>query len=113
KNPAADAVAAGEMTPSSLRNEIKEKVAASLKDKVEVPADGKKLDKSNDEVRKAEQAEYARRLAAGEPLPWDELVVDIKRVGQPMKWEGQDVKGDSRVITPKILGGEKVMMEKY
>src|SRR5256885_1816260 len=67
--------AAGEMTPSSLRSEIKEKAAASLKDKVEAPAGEKKKDKASDEVRKAEQAEYARRLNAGEPVPWDELYV--------------------------------------
>ena len=103
---------AGEMTQSSLRNEIKEKITASLPEKDAAPSDGKK-DKFNDERKKAEQAEYARRLAAGEPVPWDELYVDIKRVGQPMKREGQNVNGSSRVITPKILGGEQVMMEKY
>lgn len=94
-----------EMTPQSLQREIKEKAAAAL--------GGKELDPKKDEGRRAEQLEYNRRIDAGEPVPWPELYVDVKRAGQPMKQDKKDFKGSSRVITPKILGGEEVMMERY
>jgi hypothetical protein len=103
-----DTAAAGatpEITPASLRQEIKEKVEASMA--------GKTLDPKKNERQKYEQTEVNRRIAAGEPIPWDELFVDIKRVGQPMKQDRKDVKGSSRVITPKILGGGEVAMEQY
>jgi hypothetical protein len=104
-----DAAAAGattEMTPASLRAEIKSKVDAAMEGK---PVDPKK---GNDK-QQYERNEVSRRIGAGEPIPWDELFVDIKRVGQPMKQDKKDVNGSSRVITPKILGGEEVMMEHY
>ena len=100
-----DAAASGEMTPASIRKDIKDKVTASLA--------GKAPDPKKNEDRKAEQIEVTRRINAGEPIPWDELFVDMKRVGQPMKQDKKDVKGSSRVITPKILGGENVLMEQY
>ncbi len=95
--------ATAEMTPASLRQEIKEKVEASMA--------GKPVDPKKNEKQKYEQTEVSRRIAAGEPIPWDELVVDIKRVGQPMKQDKKEVKGSSRVITPKILGGGEVAMD--
>ena len=99
------AAASGEMTPASIRQDIKDNVTVSLA--------GKTPDPKKNEDRKAEQNEVNRRITAGEPIPWDELFVDMKRVGQPMKQDKKDVKSDGRVITPKILGGEKVMMEQY
>ena len=93
------------MTAASLRQEIKEKVTTALA--------GKEPDPKKNEDRKAEQNEVNRRIDAGEPIPWAELFVDIKRVGEPMKQDKKEVKGSSRVITPKILGGEEVMMANY
>ena len=106
KGDAALAAASGEMTPTSLRAEIKAIVDKEMEGK---PVDPKK----GNEKQKYEQTEIGRRLSAGEPIPWDELYVDIKRVGQPMKQDKKDVQGGSRVITPKILGGTEVMMEHY
>jgi hypothetical protein len=98
--------ASGEMTPTSLRAEIKAIVDKAMEGK---PVDPKK----GNEKQRYEQTEIGRRIAAGEPIPWDELYVDIKRVGQPMKQDKKDFQNSSRVITPKILGGTEVMMEHY
>ncbi|MEO6788582.1 MAG: DUF1549 domain-containing protein, partial [Chthoniobacteraceae bacterium] len=106
KEAAAAAAAAGEMTPASLRAEIKTIVDKAMEGVVVDP-------KKGNQKQKYEQTEIARRIGAGEPIPWDEVYVDIKRVGQPMKQDKKDVKGSSRVITPKILGGTEVMMEHY
>ncbi len=106
KGDAAAAAASGEMTPASLRAEIKATVDKAMDGKVE---DMKK----GNERQKIEQTEMGRRISAGEPIPWDELYVDIKRVGQPMKQDKKDFQNSSRVITPKILGGTEVMMEQY
>ena len=65
------------MTPESLRKEIKEKVTAAV---ATMPPDPK----ANLE-QKAERAELTRRIAAGEPVPWDELYRDLRRVGQPAR----------------------------
>ena len=106
KEAAAAVAASGEMTPTSLRAEIKAVVDKAMEGK---PVDPKK----GNEKQKYEQTEMGRRLGAGEPIPWDELYVDIKRVGQPMKQDKKDFQNSSRVITPKILGGGNVAMEQY
>lgn len=63
---------------------------------------------------KAEQAESMRRLREGEPLPWPEVYVDIGRAfqGKP-KEQRNKAQGGSRVLTPKLLGGEAVMLQQY
>lgn len=101
-NATADASA---LTSDKLRQEIKEKVTASL--------GGQPADPKGNAVRRAEQEEISRRIAAGEPVPWDELYVDVKTVGKPAKAGPKQVQGGSRVITPKILGGEQVVMANY
>jgi hypothetical protein len=92
-----------EVTYNSLSKEIKDKVTAELA--------GKELDPKKNEAQRATQAETSRRLDAGELVPWPELYA---RAGAPVK-DGQKNKaqGSSRVITPKILGGEEVMLQQY
>ena len=89
----------------SINKEIKEKVAAELA--------GQTLDPKKNNDQRATQAEMNRRLEAGELVPWPELYA---RASAPVK-EGQknknEAKGSSRVITPKILGGEEVMLTQY
>lgn len=100
-----EAAATGEVSYNSVAKEIKDKVAAELAGKVLDP-------KKNNESR-AVQAETSRRVEAGELVPWLELYA---RASAPVK-EGQknknEAKGSSRVITPKILGGEEVMLQQY
>jgi len=97
---------AGPMTYASLNKEIKAIVTASLA--------GKELDPKKNNEQQAQQSEIGRRLEAGEPVPWPELYADMRRVGQPTREEQKKkVEGSSRVITPKILGGEEVMLQQY
>lgn len=98
-----EAAATGEMSYNSVAKEIKDKVTAELV--------GKVLDPKKNNEQKAAQAETARRVDAGEPVPWLELYA---RAGAPVK-EGKknQAQGSSRVITPKILGGEEVMLAQY
>jgi hypothetical protein len=59
------------------------------------------------------QQEAMRRIRAGELVPWNEVYVDTRRAAQPKKKNKQDVKGSSRVLTPKILGGDEVVLTEY
>jgi hypothetical protein len=106
ENVGAELAPAESMSYASLNKEIKEKVTAELA--------GKELDPKKNNEQQAQQREIGRRLDAGEPVPWPELYADMRRVGQPTKDDQKNkVQGSSRVITPKILGGEEVMLQQY
>ncbi len=92
-----------EVSFNSLTKELKEKVAAELA--------GKVLDTKKNNEQQAIQREIGRRLDAGELVPWPELYA---RTGAPVKAGPKNqAQGGSRVITPKILGGEEVMLQQY
>jgi hypothetical protein len=97
------------MTYASLSKEIKDIVTAAAAGKVD--------DKKGKEPAKAAQEnEVNRRVAAGEPVPWTELYASIRPPGtqaQKNKQQQNKVEGKSRVITPKILGGEEVVLQEY
>jgi len=58
--------------------------------------------------------EGMRRLRLGEPLAWPEVFVDLRRVLPAKPGEKQKkAEGNSRVLTPKLLGGEEVMVQQY
>jgi hypothetical protein len=90
------------ITYASLTEEIRAQV---LKDRGGEPFDKK-------DNNKLMQQEALRRINAGELVPWNEVYVDARRAGKPGR---KDVKinGSSRVLTPKILGGEEVMLQQY
>jgi hypothetical protein len=97
------------LTYASLSKEIKDIVAA----KTEGMVDNKK---GQSPVKAAQDNEVNRRIAAGEPVPWTELYASIRPPGtqaQKNKQQQQKVDGKSRVITPKILGGEEVVLQEY
>jgi Protein of unknown function (DUF1549)/Protein of unknown function (DUF1553) len=76
--------------------------------------EAQELAKLRQEQQKRGQSETDRRLAAGEPVPWTELHVDLKRtVTRQDDRKKKDVRGSSRVITPKLLGGDEVMLATY
>jgi hypothetical protein len=106
ENVSVEPTPAESMTYASLNKEIKEKVAAELA--------GKELDPKKNNEQQATQREIGRRLDAGEAVPWPELYADMRRAAVPAK-DGPKNKaqGSSRVITPKILGGEEVMLQQY
>jgi hypothetical protein len=66
------------------------------------------------EQRKAMQAEYMRRINAGEVAPWQELYINNNKLKKPApkpQNKGQNYAG--RVLTPRILGGEEVHLTQY
>jgi hypothetical protein len=71
------------------------------------------LAKLRQEQQKRAQGETDRRLAAGEPVPWSELFSDLKRTAARADAKRRDLKGGSRVITPKLLGGQEVSLGSF
>ncbi len=71
------------------------------------------------DLRVAYQREEERiireRMAKGEVLPWADLSARAPKVAKPAKAASPKsaVAGSSRVITPKLLGGESVMVETF
>ncbi len=76
-------------------------------------AEAKKLAAMQQELQKRQQSEIARRMDSGEPIPWSELYVDFKRAAQRQRDDKAKDFGGTRVITPKLLGGEQVMLDQY
>jgi hypothetical protein len=89
------------VTYASLTEDIRAKIMGD--------GDGKPVDKKDS--NKLMQQEARRRIEAGEPVPWNEVYVDARRA-TPRKGK-VEINGSSRVITPKILGGEEVMLQDY
>jgi hypothetical protein len=99
------------VTYASLTQEIRDKVLADT--------GGGKSDKKKQDQNRLTQQEAARRIRAGEPVPWNEVYVrppekprqlSAKEIQQRQK---RDPNFTGRVLTPKILGGEQVMLTEY
>ncbi|MEN9573276.1 MAG: hypothetical protein RL514_1131 [Verrucomicrobiota bacterium] len=92
------------ITYASLTKEIKEAV----------PPDPK-----GGNNQKALGAEFEKRVKAGEPAPWQEVFAVVRdsksklseREIEQMKKKNPNF--DGRVLTPKILGGEEVMLKEF
>ncbi|MSU26728.1 MAG: DUF1549 domain-containing protein [Pedosphaera sp.] len=92
------------VTFASLTKEIKDAV----------PADPK-----NGNNQKALGGEFERRVKAGEPAPWQEVYATVRdskgklseREIEQMKKKNPNFEG--RVLTPRILGGEEVMLKEF
>ena len=89
------------ITYASLTEDIR---AAIMRDRDDKPMDKK-------DGNKLMQQEARRRIEAGELVPWNEVYVDARRT-TPRKGK-KEINGSSRVITPKILGGEEVLLQEY
>ena len=77
-------------------------------------ADAKKLVELRQDSQRKLQQEISRRLSGGEIVAWPEIYVDQKRLAKRAKDDkGKKDFGNSRVITPKLLGGEQVMLDQY
>jgi C4-type Zn-finger protein len=68
--------------------------------------------------QKALGAEFEKRVKAGEPAPWQEVFAEVRdqrklsdRELERMKRQNPNF--DGRVLTPKILGGEEVMLKEF
>jgi hypothetical protein len=65
--------------------------------------------------QRAEEAIIRNRLARGEALAWADLSASSPKTAKPAKPAAPQaqVRGGSRVLTPKLLGGEAVMLETF
>ena len=65
--------------------------------------------------QRAEEVIVRDRITKGEPLAWADLSAQAPKSAKPAKPAPvqASVKGSSRVITPKLLGGEAVMLETF
>jgi hypothetical protein len=86
----------------------------AIKDAVAVPADPK-----GGNNQKTLSEEFERRVKAGEPAPWLEVFTTVRETkGELSEREIERMKKrnpnfDGRVLTPKILGGEEVMLKEF
>ncbi len=69
--------------------------------------------------QKALGGEFERRVKAGEPAPWQEVYATVRdSKGKLSERELEQMKKknpnfDGRVMTPRVLGGEEVMLKEY
>ena len=91
------------ITYASLTDEIRAEVLGDR--------DGKTADKK--EGNKLMQQEARRRIQAGELVPWNEVYVDTRRAAPRKGKARKEINGSSRVITPRLLGGEEVVLQDY
>ncbi len=65
--------------------------------------------------QRAEESVIRERLSRGEALAWADLSAIAPKTGKPAKAAvpQSQVKGSARVMTPKLLGGEAVMLETF
>ncbi len=69
--------------------------------------------------QKALGSEFERRVKAGEPVPWQEVYATVRdsknklseREIEQMKKRNPNF--DGRVLTPRVLGGEEVMLKEF
>ena len=70
-----------------------------------------------DKLKRLTETEVAKRLAEGQAIPWRDLSAEVKptatakamKATKPVK----AVAGSSRVITPKLLGGDEVVLSEF
>jgi hypothetical protein len=90
---------------------------ASLTEDIKVAMANEQVGKSSGDAKKdankLHQQEALRRIRAGELAPWNEVYIDAKRNVPAKTKKKQEGTGSSRVFTPKILGGEEVMLNDY
>ena len=93
------------MSYASLTKEIRDSIPASTN--------------KNANMQKELGAEFEKRVKAGEPAPWQEVFTTIRDTkGKLSERELEQMKKrnpnlDGRVMTPKILGGEEVMLKEF
>ncbi len=68
--------------------------------------------------QKALADSFEKRVQAGEPAPWQELFVSNKGKAklsdkELARLKASNAKLDGRVLTPKILGGDEVLLNEY
>tara|TARA_Y100001934_G_scaffold279622_1_gene383974 strand:+ start:2117 stop:4858 length:2742 start_codon:yes stop_codon:yes gene_type:complete len=70
-------------------------------------------DRKKTESRRKLQNEIKKRVSMGRPVPWQELYVRKTAARKPNNRKKKTNTGSSRVLTPKILGGDEVHLTEY
>lgn len=92
------------ITYVSLTKEIREAIPASTN--------------KNANIQRELAAEFEKRVKAGEPAPWQEVFAEARDQRKLSQRELEQMKKrnpnfDGRVLTPKVLGGEEVMLKEF
>jgi hypothetical protein len=92
------------ITYASLTKEIREAIPASTN--------------KNANMQRELAAEFEKRVKAGEPAPWQEVFAEVRDMRKLSdrdleRMKKQNPNFDGRVLTPKILGGEEVMLKEF
>ena len=94
------------VTYTSLTKEIRDSIPASTN--------------KNANMQKELGAEFEKRVKAGEPAPWQEVFTTVRdtKGGKLSERELEQMKKrnpnfDGRVMTPRVLGGEEVMLKEF
>lgn len=93
------------VTYASLTKEIRDAVPASTN--------------KNQNMQRELAAEFEKRVKAGEPAPWQEVFAEVRDTKGKLsereieRMKKQNPNFDGRVLTPKILGGEEVMLKEF
>jgi len=97
-------------TYATLYKDIYGKAEADVMAREKTTPDGKRDPQQINRIRKESRDEVTRRIEASEPVPWEEVWINVKatRVGG----KKVNVKIDNS-IKPKLLGGEQVALDKY
>jgi len=94
------------------RNDLDEPVNyRSMQKQIEQDAG---YDRKDPKSRRTLAEEIKKRVAMGRPIPWQELYIRAARpASRSSKSRKKKNTGASRVLTPKILGGEEVHLTEY
>ena len=105
-----------QVTFQSVQKQMRElSMASTMNTNTTAPEDAKKAQQqAQQQQQKKLQEETQRRVEAGEVAPWQEVYVaqrPANRSQQKPQAKNQNPAG--RVLTPKILGGEQVLLTQY
>ena len=70
-------------------------------------------DRKDPKTRKKLQQTIAQRVEKGRPIPWQELFIRAPKPVSKYAKKRKKNTGSSRVLTPKILGGDEVHLTEY
>ena len=70
-------------------------------------------DRKDPKTRKKLQQEITKRVERGRPVPWQELYIRAPKPVSKHAKKRKNNTGSSRVLTPKILGGDEVHLTEY
>ncbi len=105
-----------QVTFQSVQKQMRElSMASTMSTNTTTPEDAKKAQQqAQQQQQKKLQDETQRRVEAGEVAPWQEVYVVQRPANRSQqKPQAKNQNSAGRVLTPKILGGEQVLLTQY